>query len=167
MVEQRYYGYDFGTSPRKLEPIPTRRVPQKEKTYPNKKKVQSKKNKVQKAKLSQLRKQKIKMMIYLGIFFGILFAISYRYSLINEEFNNVQKTKKNLLAIQKENEQTRIEIENNINLNNIEKIAKEKLGMQKLDQSQIVYVELDKKDYIETASKGKKDDDNIFSSFLR
>ena len=36
-----------------------------------------------------------------------------------------------------------------MNINVIEKEAKEKLGMQKLDNSQKVYVNLDKQDYTE------------------
>ena len=55
--------------------------------------------------------------------------------------------------MQKENEQLKVSIENNINLNTIEKQAKEKLGMQKLTNRQTVYVSLPKKDYVESASE--------------
>ena len=44
-------------------------------------------------------------------------------------------------------------IQNGLNLNNIEKLAKEKLGMQKLTNKQTVYVTLPKKDYVESASE--------------
>lgn len=40
-----------------------------------------------------------------------------------------------------------------MNLSNIEKLAEDKLGMQKLDNSQKIYVNLDKKDYVESASE--------------
>ena len=40
-----------------------------------------------------------------------------------------------------------------MNLANIERIAEKKLGMQKLDNSQKIYVNLDKKDYVEPASE--------------
>ena len=56
-------------------------------------------------------------------------------------------------SLQKENEQTKVSIENGLNLNNIEKLAKEKLGMQKLTNKQTVYINLPKKDYVESASE--------------
>ena len=56
-------------------------------------------------------------------------------------------------SLQKENEQLKVSIENGLNLNNIEKIAKEKLGMQKLTNSQTLYISLPKKDFVESASE--------------
>ena len=50
-------------------------------------------------------------------------------------------------------EKTKVSIENGLNLNNIEKLAKEKLGMQKLTNKQTVYINLPKKDYVESASE--------------
>ena len=44
------------------------------------------------------------------------------------------------MKIQKENEQLKVNIENSLNLNNVEKIAKEKLGMQKLTNKKTLYV---------------------------
>ena len=80
-------------------------------------------------------------------------TISYRNSQINEKFSEVQTLKKELSSIQKENEQLKVSIENSLNLNTIEKLAKEKLGMQKLTNKQTVYVTLPKKDYVESASE--------------
>ena len=82
-----------------------------------------------------------------------MLVIGYRNSLIKKNFNANEKLKSNLAAIEKENEQLKVNLENSLNLSNIEKIAKEKLGMQKLDNSQKIYVSLDKEDYIETASE--------------
>ena len=65
-----------------------------------------------------------------------------------------------LASLQKENEQTKVSIENGLNLNNIEKLAKEKLGMQKLTNKQTVYVSLPKKDYVESASEQVVIEDN-------
>lgn len=89
--------------------------------------------------------------MFIGMIFSVLLAISYRNSLINESFNKNAELKNALATTQKENEQLQVNIENNLNLNNIEKLAKEKLGMQKLDNSQKVYVSLPKKDYVEPA----------------
>ena len=67
--------------------------------------------------------------------------------------NKYINQKKQLAALQKENEQLKVSIENSLNLNNIEKVAKEELGMQKLSSKQVVYVTLPKKDYVESASE--------------
>lgn len=176
MAAYNYYYDDYGTSPRKLDPIPGRRqspnTTKKKNTNAGTKKSTLQKNKkasqiAKRKRELELRKQKLKSMAWLGIAFAILLAISYRYSLINEQFSNLQKQKKQLVAIQKENEQIKINIENSINLNNIEKLAKERLGMKALDKSQIVYVNLDKKDYVESASEPiEQKQENIFSKLF-
>ena len=85
--------------------------------------------------------------------FTILFAISYRNSLITENFNKKENLKEQLSMLQKENAQIEISIQNSLNLANIEKSASELLGMKKIDESQKVYVTLPKKDYVEPASE--------------
>lgn len=142
-------GYQYETSPRKLEPNRKRtNKPQKNnlkivKDLPR-----------QEVKLSkEQRNKQIKLTLIVIAIFALLLTISYRNSQINEKFNNIQTLKKELSAIQKENEQTKVSIENGLNLNNIEKIAKEKLGMQKLTNKQTVYINLPKKDYVESASE--------------
>ena len=140
-------GYQYSTSPRKLEP----------EYRPHK---QKRKLKVvedlprQEVKISKEQKKKqLKITLAVIAIFGLLLTISYRNSQINEEFNKMQNLKQELASVQKENEQLKVSIENGLNLNNIEKLAKEKLGMQKLTNRQIVYVTLPKKDYVESASE--------------
>ena len=139
--------YQYTTSPRKLEP----------EYKPNK---QKRKLKVvedvprQKVKISkEERKKQMKITLFVIAIFGILLTISYRNSQINEKFTEMQSLKQELSSLQKENEQTKVNIQNGLNLNNIEKLAKEKLGMQKLTNKQTVYVSLPKKDYVESASE--------------
>ena len=60
---------------------------------------------------------------------------------------------KQLAALQKENEQLNVSIQNSVNISTIEKVAKEELGMQKLSSKQTVYITLPKKDYVETAAE--------------
>ena len=84
------------------------------------------------------------------IAFSILFAMIYQNSLITESFKEKETLKKDLATIEKENEQLKVNIEKTLNLNNVEQSAKEMLGMQKLDNSQKVYINLPKKDYIES-----------------
>lgn len=145
MTNYRFSGYQYETSPRKLDPDyePQRNPYAKKRPSTLKKKNQ----KQQKREL----KSHVKVVMYIGIIFAVLFAISYRNSLINESFSRNEKLKSTLAITEKENEQLQVNIENSLNLSNIEKIAKEKLGMQKLDNSQKVYVSLPKKDYVEPA----------------
>ena len=141
--------YEYSTSPRKLEP-----------DYQKKRKTKKRNLKVvedlprQDVKIStaQRERQTKLTLVVIGIFI-LLLTISYRNSQINENFSEVQSLKKELSSTQKENEQLKVSIENSLNLNTIEKIAKEKLGMQKLTNKQTIYVNLSKKDYVEPASE--------------
>ena len=106
-------------------------------------------------------KPKQKAIIYIAIGFAILFAISYQNSLITESFNKKEELKTNLGSIEKENEQLKINIEKTLNLNNVEQSAKEMLGMQKLSNAQKIYINLPKKDYIESANEEKIMEENL------
>lgn len=146
MAYQRYGGYQYETSPRKIQPeYDTRRKQNKN--------VTTKKKSATKKKLVAKKQEKSKILLYIFVGFSILFAISYRNSQITETFNEKEKLKQEVSAIHKENEQLQISIENSLNLNNIEQLAKERLGMQKLNNDQKIYVSLDKKDYIEAATE--------------
>ena len=148
MANYRYSRYQYETSPRKLEP---EYEPIKD---PYKKKKSSTLGKKQeKVQTKRHLKSQVKIIASVFLIFASLLVISYRNSLINESFNENESLKSNLAAIQKENEQLRVNLENSMNLSNIAKMAEEKLGMQKLDNSQKVYVSLDKKDYVESASE--------------
>ena len=149
----RSMGYQYETSPRKLEPeyIPVRK---KAKKQSNKQQKNSKKYINEKLELKRKEnRKKAKAFLYVGAVFAVLLVISYRNSQINEKFTEIQSLKKELSATQKENEQLKVNIENNLNLNTVEKMAKEKLGMQKLTNRQTVYINLPKKDYVEPASE--------------
>lgn len=143
--------YQYGTSPRKIEP-----------DYERRSKTTSKKGQLkvvkdvpkQQIKVSkEQRKRQIKMTVTVVGIFLLLLTISCRNSQIDKQFNQIQSQKKQLAALQKENEQLKVSIENSVNLSNIEKVAKEELGMQKLSNKQTVYVTLPKKDYVESASE--------------
>lgn len=165
MANYRTSGYQYETSPRKLEP-----EYRPEKNPYSKKKSGALKNKdfKQKEKPRKQVKERLKLVINIAMIFSALFVISYRNSKINESFNKNADLKQSLAVTQKENEQLQVNIENSLNLSNIEKIAKEKLGMQKLDNSQKVYVSLPKKDYIEPAVEKVtiEENQNIFQKIL-
>ena len=139
--------YQYETSPRKLQP----EYRPERKKYP-KKSTARKTAKPKKVTAKQTNGQ-IKMMAYVAIGFMILFAISYRNSIINEKFSEIKTLKSDLSAIQKENEQLEVNIENGLNLQTVEQSAKEMLGMQKLDKAQTVYINLPKQDYVEPATE--------------
>lgn len=112
----------------------------------NKPKQSTKQNK----KAMEIAMRRVKNICYLLIGFGIAFLICYRYSLINEKFNALEKTKKELATAQTVNEQIQADIDSQTDLSYIENYAKYQLGMQKPSNSQIVYVNIEKQDRILT-----------------
>ena len=143
--------YEYETSPRKEEEYIRRKPRKKVNEVKTREDI---KRKVRKAQAIQSRKN-IKNIIEVGIGFILLLTISYRYALINSRFSEKEGLKATLSTIQKQNAQLQVSIEQGMNINNIEQAAKEKLGMQKLDNNQKVYVNLQKKDYIESSSSQK------------
>lgn len=148
MAYQRYQGYQYETSPRKLQPEYTPR-----KNPYQKKKSSTRKVAKQQKQTKRALKPKAKLVLAIVIGFVILFAISYQNSLINESFTRKENLKQSLAAITKENEQLKVNIEKSLNLNKVEQSAKEMLGMQKLDNNQKIYINLPKKDYIESQTE--------------
>lgn len=165
--------YQYETSPRKVQPeyTPTpKKYPKKSTAKKTKNKNATKSVPKQKAKPKLRKKQnaQIKVLKYVAIGFIILFAISYRNSLINESFSEIKELKTSLAALEKENQQMEVNIENNLNLKTIEQSAKEMLGMQKLDNTQTIYVNLPKEDYIEPATEEiiKTNETNWFQKII-
>ena len=160
--------YQYETSPRKLEP---EYRPIKKK-YPKKstaRKIDHKKsNRIKKTTKLQL-KSKTKAIMCVILLFAILFAISYSNAVIFEKYSNIKEMKTSLASIEKENEQLKVNIESKTNLGTVEKEAKEELGMKKLDDKQTTYVNLDKQDYIESATDDVviEDNQNIFQKILK
>ena len=148
--------YQYETSPRKLEP--------RYKTTPNKKKLEVVKNEPKK-KAGISKKEKAKRRSQLCsvlVIFTLLVMISYRNSLITQEFKSIQNLKSDLASIEKENKQLEVNIEGSLNLNKIEKIASEQLGMQKQTVEQTIYTELPKEDYVEAGIENDKENDKNF-----
>ena len=105
----------------------------------------------EKSKLKAERRKTLIKIFDISVCFAMLMLISYRYATIDAKFKEKENLKKELASVQKENEQLKVNIEKQMNLNAIEQEAKEKLGMQKLDNNQKIYVNLNKSDYIEPA----------------
>jgi len=161
-MPRNFNKYQYETSPRKLEP----EYAPKKNTYKGKKSTARKpevsKQKVNNRKLQEERRKHRKVIMYVVLAFSILFAISYRNAQIDENFEKVQDYKKELAAVEKENSQLELAIESSLNLSNVEQQAKELLGMQKLTNQQIVYVNLEKDDHIESAAESVNIEEESF-----
>lgn len=143
--------YQYGTSPRKIEPDYDRESKKTPKKGQLKVVKELPKQEIKLSKEQRIRQ--IRMTVIVVGLFLLLLTISCRNSQIDKKFDQIQDQKKQLATLQKENEQLKVSIENSLNLNNVEKVAKEELGMQKLSNRQTVYVTLPKKDYVESASE--------------
>lgn len=153
--------YQYETSPRKLEPG--------YKNTPKKKKLKVIKNDTKKKEtISKSEKANRRGQVLLVlVIFTLLVAISYRDSLITEEFKAIQSLKSDLNNIEKENKQLEISLEGSLNLNKIEKIASEQLGMQKQTVEQTIYTELPKQDYVESGLQDEeKEEKSWFQKIL-
>lgn len=158
-MPRNFNKYQYETSPRKLEP----EYAPKKNDYKGKKStarsVKKESQKEMQRKIKEARKKQRKVVTYVVAGFAILFAICYRNAKIDENFEKVQDLKKELAAVEKENSQLELSIQNSTNLTNIEQQAKELLGMQKLTNKQIVYVDIEKDDHIEAAAENVVIDD--------
>lgn len=148
MVQEKY---QYGTSPRKVDPNYNRRT--KKDTKKKSLKVVEDLPRQQIKVSAEQRKKQLKMTFTVIGLFLLLLTISCRNSQIDKQFNYIQEQKKQLSTLQKENEQLKVNIQNSLNLKNVEKVAMEELGMQKLNSKQIVYVSLPKRDYVEPATE--------------
>lgn len=165
--------YEYETSPRKIEPEYNPKKNNKKRKKVSSQNENIKKEIKQKAKenvklKNAVRIRRKKLVVSIIFAFIVLLAISYRNSLINESFSKVKTLKNELSTIEKENEQLQVSIESSLNLKNIEQTAQEKLGMQRLSQDQKIYINLPKKDYIESASEEIKteEDKNIVQKII-
>lgn len=157
---QGYKGYQYETSPKKLQPEyepdeqKKKQVQKKSKKENVKVKKPVIKTESQKTKVSKEEiRRKATFVSYIIFGFAVLFTISYRNSIINEKFNEKETLKSQLAEIQKVNEQLEVSVENELNLTSIEKIAKETLGMSKLNNNQKVYINLPKREYVESKTE--------------
>ena len=169
------YGYQYGTSPRKVEPeVRTpKKAPKKvanSKNTKNKKttKATTSKKQKDKAKSKELRTVKTNITILMMVFLGSILLIMYRNVKIRESYAGVQELNKQIASLEKENSQISVQIQNSLNLNNIEEMASASLGMQKLSNKQTVYISLDTKGYTEISQKSltKEKKTNFFKMII-
>lgn len=98
--------------------------------------------------------------------FSILFLISYRSSVINESFNELNDLKGELDDITTLNAQLESDIQTETNISYIETYAKYQLGMQKPKDSQIHRISVDKRDKISTPVVIEEEEESFFENLL-
>lgn len=155
--------YQYETSPRKIEPDYKNDRKRKLKVIETTKQERLKQEKLKKEQKSK----RIKQVCLVIVAFATLLVISYRNSLINEEFKVIQNQKEELATIEKANKQLEVSIESSLNLKNIEQVASEQLGMQKQTTEQTIYTQLPKEDYVEvSAEKIEENKVSLFEKIL-
>jgi len=149
--------YQYETSPRKVKTnyeIPNQK--KQNKVDVNK---QLKQNKTKKT----LKKSKIIFYIIIG--FAMFFTISYRNAMIDIKYAKIKKLKSELATVQKENEQLEASVEQALNLKAVQEEAKNNLGMKTLSTDQIEYINLSKKDHIESRTE-TQEEKNYFEKIV-
>jgi len=176
-MANNYYGYQYDTNPRKLDYNNTKRPVNKTKKKQAVKKTQVSKAKVKddiqkKKELKAQKKAEHRIKISIGLKTVLIllafFLVLFREAQANELFSKIQDLKTEITDTQKVNDQIEIGIQNSINQNNIEQVAKMRLGMQKLTKKQTVYINLPKKDYVEHRTEEViiEEEKNWFESFV-
>ena len=158
--------YQYGTSTRKIEPEYS---PKKKSSNlsAKEKKLRQQKQEERRQKIKLEKKKHHKNIAMIFAVFLVLLIVSYRNSLINEKFSEIQSKKSKLSSIEKANGQLEVNIEGSVNLGTIGNEAKETLGMGKLNNDQKVYVTLDKEDYVESSvDKKVNEQTNWFQKIL-
>ena len=150
--------YEYETSPRKIQPSKTRSVKVTKNSNKTKKRVVNKNT----ALVNTTKTIIVSMLV-----FAFLLILCIRYAMLNAKLAAREKLKSNLIEIEKQNDQLKVSIERDMNISNIEQEAKEKLGMQKLTNSQKVYINLDKKDYVKSLQESPKTEETIISKIIK
>lgn len=162
-MSSRGYGYQYETSPRKIEH--EYNIPKKTKKKVQKPKVKSQKLK-EKQKAREIQTAKINFAIVMGIVIICILFIMYRTVQINERFSEMQAMTKQISEIEKVNSQIAVNVQNSLNLGTIESVAATTLGMQKLSNKQTVYITLDKRDYVETNVNVENEEDGFIKKII-
>ena len=150
--------YEYETRPKKIQPSKTRSVKVTKNSNKTKKKVVNKNT----ALINTTKTISVSILV-----FAFLLTLCIRYAMLNAKLATREKLKSNLIEIEKQNDQLKVSIERDMNISNIEKEAKEKLGMQKLTNSQKVYINLDKKDYVKSLQASPKTEESIISKIIK
>jgi len=95
---------------------------------------------------------KIKIIIGILVIFVMFIIAMYRYTLITELNYNLVNLNSQYEKIKNQNSIYRIKIEQETDLPRIKEIAEQKLNMQKPNKHQIIYVNIQKKDFTKVSN---------------
>lgn len=125
-----------------------------------------------KSKVIQNQKARVKEMLkklaISSMVFAMFFLICYRYSMINESFNELNDLKNDVRNKQTVNAQLESNIKKDTDLAYIENYAKYQLGMQKPKESQIQKISIGKQDKIILPVEIEEEkEESIFSNIVK
>lgn len=128
-------------------------------------------NTVLKAKKRYKNNRKVKLKFVLSILAVLIaaLAVMYRYAAITQLSYSINKSESLYNELRNENSILKVHIETETNLTDIKEIAETELGMQIPDKSQIVYINVPRKDYtvvMNTQDAAGGDDSNIMKVFI-
>ena len=83
------------------------------------------------------------------------FSVLCRGVMITDKASELDSLKKELSDVKAKNQELQMEIDKSLDLNRIEQLASEKLNMRRPEKYQIVYINLDRVDYVEKAEGSK------------
>ena len=95
------------------------------------------------------------VVIRIGIITLFAFAVLFRGVMINEKTAELSEMKAQLEDIEAKNQKLQVDIEQSLDLNRIEKLASGRLNMRRPEKYQIVYINLDRVDYVEKINEEK------------
>lgn len=130
-----------------------------------------KKAEIEKKRLQKLKVARRKLALYMAIVFVALFAILFRYVQIYDLHSEVASQTEKLETVRMENEQTKLTIENMTDKAKIQEYAETQLGLQKMTDTQVVYLNPQKGNYMENiatknSSSGTGGIKGVFAGFL-
>lgn len=169
-------GYQYTTNPLKIYNDYSEEIEPKKKNLNQKKpntKVANRKKTVAYQEMKRKKelekhaktKEKIRYFVLFAMLLGCAFTIIYKSSYADEKIIEINRLKKQVEEIEKENSQLGFTLQTSSSLLKIENEAINKLGMSKIDNSRIKKVNIIKEDYIEPVEKGivKEEEKTIFT----
>lgn len=148
--------YEVGTAVKKI---------QKEKQIKKASPSVNKKANVKKSSKAHVKaRNNVSMFFFIICAFSMAMFITYRFNLINEKNLAAQSLKKELNSVEANLASSKIEVEQNTDVNKIEAYAKQQLGMQKPDKNQTIYVDTSKNNKVVEVNQDTKGLENILNS---
>ncbi|MCD8006597.1 MAG: hypothetical protein LUF29_06440 [Oscillospiraceae bacterium] len=101
----------------------------------------------------------VRIIVYAAIFLAVFFALLYGNVETNRLFNEISSLESTLAELESDNASLAAEYESKTSLKSVEEYAQNVLGLEKLDKSQIEYVEVEADTVIEVV---ETESSNIF-----